>query len=229
MDEIVEALDKNDFQVHVHAIGDRAINVALNAFEHAIAVNGRNDHRHQIAHLELIRPSDIPRFRKLGVTANFEGLWAYKDPYISECTEPNLGPERSQRLYQIRTVFNTGAVISAGSDWSVTSLNPLDAIQVAVTRLGLSDSSGKPWLPEERMALSEMIAAYTINGAYANHEEKLNGSLECGKAADFIVLDKNLFDVPVSEIHNVRVISTYLNGHEVFTASSQGASSQGDK
>ena len=216
MQSIVEVLDKNGFQVHVHAIGDRAVNVALNAFEHALSVNGYHDNRHQIAHLELIQPSDLPRFRKLGVIANFQSFWAFNDPYISKCTAPLIGPERSGRLYQLRSVFNTGAVIAAGSDWSVSSMNPLDAIQVAVTRLGLDDTSTAAWIPSERINLPEIVAAYTINGAYDNHNEKLCGSLESGKYADFIVLDKNIFDVPFSAIHNVHVQMTYLGGKLVY-------------
>ncbi len=216
LQSIVEALDRAGFQVHVHSICDRAVSVALDSFEHCLTVNGRNDNRHQIAHLELIQPTDLPRFRKLGVVANFQAYWAFNDSYISQCTAPLLGPERSQRLYQIRSMLNTGAVIAAGSDWSVSSLNPLDAIQVAVTRLGLEDERSQPWLPAERVSLPDMLAAYTINGAYDNHEEKWTGSLECGKAADFIVLDKNLFDLSLHDIHKAKVLRTYLNGKLVY-------------
>ena len=216
--EIVNALDRNGFQVHVHAIGDRAVNEALNAFESALSSNGPHDSRHQIAHLQLIKPSDIGRFKTLDVIANFQAFWAYFDPYIAKCTLPVLGEERTARNYQLNSVHKTGAVIAAGSDWSVSSLNPLDAIQVAVTRKAL-DAEGdaqSAWNPTERMDLADMIAAYTINGAFCNHEENLVGSLESGKVADFIILNKNLFDVPVSQIHNVRVLETFFCGNSVY-------------
>jgi predicted amidohydrolase YtcJ len=131
-------------------------------------------------------------------------------------TWPILGPERSRWLYPIKSVANTGAMIVGGSDWSVTSMNPLDAIQVAVTRRGLKEPPGAAWLPEELIDLPTMIAAYTINGAYVNFQEKETGSLEVGKAADLIVLDKNLFDIPPHEIHTVKVLSTIIDGVEVF-------------
>jgi predicted amidohydrolase YtcJ len=215
--EIVIALHRNGFQVHVHAIGDRAVNEALNAFQVAQSLYGSQDNRHQIAHLQLIKPSDIGRFKALGVIANFQALWAYFDPYIAKCTLPVLGEKRTSRNYQLNSVHKTGAVIAAGSDWSVSSMNPLDAIQVAVTRKALDAAdSQSAWTPFERMELGDMIAAYTINGAYCNHEENLVGSLEVDKVADFVVLNKNLFDVPENQIHNVRVVETFFRGKSVY-------------
>lgn len=216
LNSIVQELDKNNFQVHVHAIGDEAVHQALDALELAKSRNGQNDNRHHIAHLELMQPGDIPRFRKLNVVANFQPFWAFRDAYITECTEPLLGVERTSRLYQINSVMKTGAVVAAGSDWCVTTMNPLDAIQVAVTRKGLTDVTGPPWSPDERASLAQMIAAYTINGAYVNHQEKETGSLEVGKDADFVVLDKNLFEIDPSTIHKVRVLKTYFRGQPVY-------------
>ena len=218
MKSIAAALDKNEFQIHIHAIGDRAVNEALNALEFARNENGPNDSRHHIAHLELVQASDIPRFRKLNIVANFQPFWAYRDPYITQCTEPLLGVQRTERLYQIASMFKTGAVVAAGSDWSVTTMNPLDAMQVAVTRLGLNDTTGPAWLPEERVTLPEIISAYTINGAYVNHQESVTGSIAPGKAADFVVLDKNLFTIAPQDIHKTKVLMTYLNGRPVFKA-----------
>ena len=214
--KLITALDRAGFQVHVHAIGDRAVRMALDAFEEAQKSNGRGDLRHHIAHLELISPSDIPRFAKLGVIANFQPLWAYADSYITDLTEPILGPERSRRLYPIGSVVRTGAVIVGGSDWSVTSLNPLEAIQIGVTRYGLNDAKRVSWLPDERAGLASMIAAYTINGAYLAHREKQTGSIEVGKTADLVVLSDNLFTIPEYSIHKVKVLLTLLDGKEVF-------------
>ncbi|MBM4074724.1 MAG: amidohydrolase family protein, partial [Planctomycetes bacterium] len=126
------------------------------------------------------------------------------------------GPERSRYLYPIRSVANTGAVIACGSDWSVTSMNPLEAIQVAITRRGLEQGPGPAWLPEETVDLTLMLAAYTINGAYVNFEERETGSIEVGKSADLVVLDKNLFEIPTHEIHKAKVLMTVLEGKQVY-------------
>jgi predicted amidohydrolase YtcJ len=190
--------------------------MSLDAIEAAQKANGRRDARHHIAHLELISPSDIPRFKELGVVANFQPLWAYADLYITKLTEPILGPQRSRLLYPIGSVARSGAVIAGGSDWSVSSMNPLEAIQIGVTRRALEDRAGTPWLPDEVVDLPTMIAAYTINGAYLSHQEKITGSIEMGKAADLIVLDHDLFEIPASEIHRVKVMLTLLEGKEVY-------------
>jgi predicted amidohydrolase YtcJ len=216
LDRIVARLDREGFQVHIHAIGDWAVRASLDAFERARAENGARDSRHQIAHLELIDPADIPRFKALGVVADFQPLWAFADTYITDLTEPALGPERSRWLYPIKSVVDTGAVVAAGSDWSVSSMNPLDAIQVGVTRRDLTAGAGPAWIPEELVSLDTMLAAYTRAGAYVQHEEKLTGTIEVGKAADVIVLDRNLFDVPPREIHSAKVLLTLFDGRTVF-------------
>jgi predicted amidohydrolase YtcJ len=213
---LAAALDAADFQIHVHAIGDRAIRMSLDALEAAGRANGFRDMRHHIAHLELIDPADIPRFKRLGVAANFQALWAYADPYITDLTIPILGPGRSRWLYPIGSVARTGAVIAGGSDWSVSSMNPLEAIQVALTRRGPDDPPGDAWIPEEKVNLETMLRAYTTNGAWLSHEEKARGSLEPGKAADLIVLGRNLFKIPPSEIGRVKVLLTLVDGREVF-------------
>lgn len=216
LNELVTALDREGFQVHIHAIGDRAIRMALDAFQSAISANGRRDSRHHIAHIQLFHPQDIPRFRQLGVIANFQPLWAYADSYITELTEPALGPARSRWLYPIASVLKTGAIMACGSDWSVSSMNPIDAMQVAVTRRGLEDSTGAAWIPQELVELPAMLAGYTINGASVNFEETDTGSIEVGKAADLIVLDRNLFEIPAHTIHRAKVLLAMLEGKEVY-------------
>src|SRR6185312_3922142 len=138
--------DKEGFQIHVHAIGDRAIRDTFDAFEAARRANGARDSRHHIAHIELFDPADIPRFRKLGVIANFQPLWANGDRWITELTEPKLGPERSRWLYPIESVIASGGEYAFGSDWSVSSLNPLDGIEVAVTRCE-PEKTRPAWIP----------------------------------------------------------------------------------
>ncbi len=217
LEKVIVALDRERFQIHIHAIGDRAIRDALDGLEAARAANGVRDARPLLAHIQLFAPEDIPRFRELGVVADFQPLWAYADAYIRDLTEPFLGPERSRWLYPIASMARTGAVLAAGSDWSVSSMNPLEAIEVAITRcdpeLNVCD---KPWIPEERVDLATMLAAYTIGGAYAGFEERDSGSLETGKLADLVVLDRNLFAIPPGEISNVKVLLTLFEGRPVF-------------
>lgn len=213
-------LDRLGFQIHIHAIGDLGIQSSLDALEFARQKNGPRDSRHHIAHIQLFDRPDIARFRRLGVVANFQPFWAWADSYIVDMTIPVLGPERSRWLYPIRSVANTGAVIVSGSDWSVTSMNPLDAIQVAVTRRGLKQGPGAAWLPEETVDLAFMVATYTINGAYLAFQERETGSIEVGKAADLIVLDRNLFEIPAHEIHQAKVLLTMVDGQEVYRQSS---------
>ncbi len=215
--EIATALDAAGFQIHIHAIGDRAIRASLDALEAARKANGPRDARPLLAHIQLFDPADIPRFRRLGVIADFQPLWAYADTYIVDLTEPQLGPARSRWLYPIGSLARSGAVLAAGSDWSVSSLDPLQAIEVAVTRCDpeLAAPCAKPWLPEERLDLPAILAAYTIGGAYANFEEKESGSLEAGKLADLIVLDRNLFEIPAHEISEAKVLATMFEGRVV--------------
>jgi len=216
LDSLATALDRNGWQVHVHAIGDRAIRMTLDALEHARSVNGPRDARHTITHLQLIDPADLPRFRRLGVVANFEPLWANGDEYLTRLAEPALGPKRSRWLYPIRSVAKEGAVVSGGSDWSVSSLAPLDGIQVAVTHRPPDAPDQPTWRPEEAVDLPTAIAMYTINAAYQNHLERETGSIEVGKLADLVVLQRNLFEVPADELHAVRVMRTMLEGKTVY-------------
>jgi predicted amidohydrolase YtcJ len=214
--DLAVTLDRDGFQIHVHAIGDRAIRMALDAFAYTRARNGAHDARHTITHLELIDPDDVPRFRELDVVANFQPLWANGDEYLTRMTEPALGPARSRWLYPIASVVRSGAVVSGGSDWSVSSLNPLDAIEVGLTHRPPGSPAERGWNRAERVDLATMIAMYTINAAYQNHLERETGSIEVGKLADLIVLDRNLFAIPADAIHRVRVLRTLLEGKTVF-------------
>jgi predicted amidohydrolase YtcJ len=214
---LVRRLDRDGFQVHMHAIGDRAIRQGLDAIADAARANGPRDRRPHIAHLELIHPDDVPRFKELGVVANIQPLWAYADSYIRTLTEPRLGPERSRWLYPFGALQRAGATLAGGSDWSVSSVNPLHGVQVAITRRSLTAAADAPaWLPEQVIDLPTALAAYTNGGAFVSFEEKDSGSLEVGKLADLIVLDGNLFEMPVQQIHTARVLWTLLEGREVY-------------
>jgi predicted amidohydrolase YtcJ len=214
---LVTRLYEERLQVHVHAIGDRAIRVTLDAIEAARTATGWHDARPHLAHVQLFDPPDIVRFRQLGAIANFQPLWAYADAYIKDLTIPRLGPDRSRWQYPLRSLFSSGALVVAGSDWSVSSMNPLEAIQVALTRQGIDDAAGPAWIPEERVTLTEMLAAYTINGAYLRRMERETGSIETGKLADLIVLDRDLFELAPEGIHHARVQMTMVDGDVVWS------------
>ncbi|HXH29012.1 MAG TPA: amidohydrolase, partial [Candidatus Polarisedimenticolia bacterium] len=212
----VTHLDREGFQVHFHAIGDAAVRQCLDAVEAARRANGPRDARDHIAHLELIDPADIPRFRELGVVANFQPLWAFADDYITDLTLPILGPERSRWIYPIGSVLRSGAVVAFGSDWSVSSANPLEELEVAVTRMGPNGETKEPFIPEERIDLADALAAFTIGSAYVNFQDKTTGSIERGKLADLIVLDHNLFAIEPTRISDTRVLLTLFGGKAVY-------------
>jgi predicted amidohydrolase YtcJ len=216
LNPLVARLVEAGFNVHVHAIGDRAVRMTLDAMEAARPKQGDRPLRPQIAHLEVIDPADVPRFRSLGVIANFQPLWAYADDYITDLTVPGIGPERSRFLYPIGSVARSGAVVAFGSDWSVSSANPLEAIEVAMTRQALTEPKRPPLVPEEAIDLPTALAAYTIGSAYALGHETETGSLEVGKAADLVVLSANLFSVPPARIHEQKVLLTLLAGTPVY-------------
>jgi predicted amidohydrolase YtcJ len=216
LNKAVAALDAEGFQIHFHAIGDRAINVAFNSLEKAIHINGIRDSRHHISHIQVFQENDISRFKELGVVANFQPLWGIRDEYITEHTYKKLGKKRSQWLYPIGSVHRSGAKIGFGSDWYVTSANPLDGIEAAVTRLEPNGLTKIPLGNDEAINLATAIRAYTLNGAFVNFLDHKVGSIEIGKQADIIVLNNNLFDIPSAEINETKVLATYFNGKLVY-------------
>ena len=219
LNKAVIALDAANFQIHFHAIGDRAIRVSLDALEHAQKANGSRDSRHHLSHIQLFDPGDIPRFADLNVVANFQPLWAIQDSYITDLTWPRLGEERSKWLYPIGTMQRSGARVGFGSDWYVTSVNPLDGIETAVTRLDPNGLTDVPLGVGEEITLAEAIENYTINGAYVNFLDDQAGSIEAGKQADLVILDKNLFAIPAQEINETKVIATLFAGCLVYISS----------
>ena len=214
-----QRIDEAGMQIHVHAIGDGAVRMALDAFEAARAANGRTDNRHHIVHLQLIHPDDIARFAELDITATFQAIWAWPDYWIMDLNLPVVGPERVGRMYPIASVHRTGGRIAGGSDWSVSSLDPLDAIEVAIRRQDFDapDEEDPPILnAAERVDLPTMIEAYTINGAYLMGQEDVAGSIEVGKRADLVVVSRNLFEIPAAEINETQVELTLFDGEVVY-------------
>jgi predicted amidohydrolase YtcJ len=204
-------LDAMGLQVHTHAIGDAAIRHALDAYQAMRAANGPSDNRHQIVHLQLIDPADIPRFGELDVAASFQGLWAYPDEYI-DMAIPVVGEERVRRFYPIASIQRTGGTLLGGSDWDVSSLNPLDAIETMVRRQDPGAEDGPELGSGERVDVETALAMYTRNAARAMKLESEVGTLEVGKRADLVVLDRNLLAIPQTEINQAVVQLTVMDG-----------------
>jgi hypothetical protein len=213
--KVVTQLDADGFQVHFHAIGDGAVRQALDAIAAARGANGDLDHRHHISHIQLIHPADQPRFRQLNVVANFQPLWAYADEYINDLTLPFISKATAAYMYPIGSMERSGAVVAFGSDWSVSTANPFEEMETAVTRMDALDGTTTSWMPEERIGLPEALAAFTISAAYTNRDEKNTGSLEVGKLANLAVLDRNLFEIPATEISDTKVLLTLFEGKAV--------------
>jgi len=212
----VSEFDSQGIQVMTHAIGDKAVRSILDAYEYAIENNGERDNRHHISHLQLIHKKDIPRFGALNVIANFQAAWALPDEWITLVNLPEVGLDRVNRMYPIRSVHDAGGMVAGGSDWAVSTMNPLVAIETAIRRSDPDDEIDGTLNEDEKMDLTEMLKAYTINGAYLMHQDHLTGSIETGKYADLIILEENLYEIPHEKISEVKVIQTLLEGETVF-------------
>ncbi len=211
----VARLDAEGFQVHVHAIGDRGVREALDAF-----VGTDPAHRHHIAHLQLVHPDDVRRFGELGVAANIQALWACLDDQMTELTLPFLGEERATWQYPFGGLHRAGARLVAGSDWPVSTPNPLEAIHVAVNRWAYGEegpAGNEAFLPEQAVDLETAFAAYTSGSAWVNHRDDA-GTLAPGQVADLVVLDRDPFAGDPAEIGATRVVSTWVDGIAVHGA-----------
>ncbi|MFF9851253.1 amidohydrolase [Streptomyces litmocidini] len=210
----VTELDALDFQVHFHALGDRAVREALDALEAAIAANGRRGNRHHLAHLQVVHPDDLPRFAALGAIANIQPLWAAHEPQMDELTIPFLGPERAAWQYPFGALVRAGATLAAGSDWPVSSPDPIAGIHVAVNRRDPEAADDRVFYPEQRLDLPTALAAYTAGTAHVNGLDD-TGSLRPGHLADLVVLDRDVLTGPPEEIAEARVERTYVGGRLV--------------
>lgn len=212
----VTLVDAAGFDVHFHAIGDRAVRDALDAVEAAVRANGMRDARHHIAHIQLIDPVDIPRFRALRVVANAQPFWACNEPQMRDLTVPFLGSERAQLQYPFGALRRAGASLAFGSDWPVTTPDPLLEMQVAITRVPPDEPDLEPLLPKERLDLPAALDAFTIGAAYVNRLDRQTGSIEAGKLADIAVLDRDLFALDAGDIGDARVVLTVVDGQPVY-------------
>ena len=225
-------LDRQGVQVFTHAIGDRAIRLALDAYESAQRANHTHDARHRIEHIEDAAAADIPRFGKLGVIASFQPLHSYPDDDVMRIWSGNVGPERAQRAWAMHSVESAGGVLAFGSDWPIVTLNPWPGVQNALTRQTTEGEPQGGFVPKERISLQDAIRGYTLGAAFAGHRETTEGSLEAGKLADLIVLSQDLFRIEPTEIGKTEVLLTMVGGKVVYQSpnwSAAQANSEGSQ
>ena len=212
----ITELEKAGFQIHVHAVGDKGIRESLDALEASRIANNLSGTRNTISHVYLVHPDDVPRFAELEVIPNYQAFWAYTAEGWFEGIESNIGTERAYSIFPFASLHNAGAMISMGSDWPVTTYEPLQAIEVGMTRQDPYSDSGPVLGQDQKLDLETLLEAYTINGAYLMQQEDITGSIEVGKYADLVVLEKNLFDISPQEIGDVKIMMTMFEGKEVY-------------
>lgn len=217
---IVTELDAAGFQVHFHALGDRAVREALDAVEAARSANGAHDRRHHLAHLQVVEEAEAARFAELEAVANIQALWATHEDQIDELTLPFLQDGAEARQYPFGDLVRNGARLAAGSDWPVSSADPMDAIHIAVTRVAPGLDAEPLGGAHQRLDLATAMAAYTSGTAYVNHRDHDTGYIRAGYLADLVVLQPDPFDLPVDEIHRSSVVATWIDGELAYSRTS---------
>ena len=214
--ELFAAFDAARFQIHVHVIGDGALRAALDGLEAAQFANGAWPSLHQLAHVQCLAPSDVPRFHQLGAMANIQPLWARHEPSVTDVALPMVGKERGKWMYAFRSLIDAGAPYCLSSDWGVSTQNPFPIIETAVTRQPPRKHGEHPvFLPEQRMTIEECVKGYTIHAAAAAWRSQDTGTLSVGKSADFVVLDRDIFSCNVYDIGDTQVMQTRFRGNVV--------------
>ena len=218
--QAITELDRRGLQIFTHAIGDKSVRLALDAYQQASETNHTSDARPRIEHIETISAQDIPRFGKQGVIASFQPLHAYPNENVLNVWARNAGPERTQRAWVWHSIESTGGVLAFGSDWPVVTLNPWPGVQNALTRKTAEGDPPNGFVPQERISLEDAIRAYTLGAAFAGHREKIEGSIEPGKLADLIILARDLFKIEANQIADMEVLLTMVGGKTVYQAPS---------
>ncbi len=218
LDRAVAAYDRAGWQVMLHAIGDRGIDMALTAFERAAAANGTSGRRHRVEHIEVPRTSDLPRFKAGGIVASTQATFPYPNANHLDVYLPTLGPERAHRALAFKSIDDAGAVQAFGSDWPVFSADVLRAIACAVTRTTLAGTPAGGWEPTQRLSVETALRHFTADAAFAEHAESDKGTLAPGKAADFVVLSQDLLAVAPEKVQDTQVLLTVLGGQDTFRA-----------
>jgi hypothetical protein len=213
MEKRIQAADKAGLQVAIHAIGDRANALILDIFEKTFVQSGARDRRFRIEHAQHLRPADIARFARLGVIASVQPYHAIDD---GRWAEKRIGKERAKHTYPFKSLLDGSVTLAFGSDWPVAPLDPIMGVYAAVTRRTLDGKNPGGWIPEQKISLEEAIKGFTLNGAYAEFAEDMKGSIEPGKLADLVVLDRNLFKIRPEEIQKAKVLMTILGGTIIY-------------
>ena len=219
--EAVRVADTRGWQVQIHAIGDGAVRAALDAYEQAATINGPRDRRHRIEHIETVDAADIPRFASLGVLASMQPYHADPEPAQLDLYRSKIGPDRASRGWPWNSIRRAGGRLAFGSDWPIVSFDPLLGINSATNRTTRDGRPAGGWLPDERLTLADALAGYTSGSAWAAHEDATKGTLAAGKLADVVVLDRDLFAVPPSELVNTSVQATIVGGRLVYERNSE--------
>ncbi|HYM07473.1 MAG TPA: amidohydrolase [Terriglobales bacterium] len=214
----ITELDRRGLQIFTHAIGDRSVRLALDAYQQAAETNHTRDARPRVEHIETISAQDIPRFGKQGVIASFQPLHAYPNENLLNVWARNAGPERAQRAWVWHSIESTGGVLAFGSDWPVVTLNPWPGVRNALLRQTTEGNPPGGFVPQERISLEDAIKAYTLGAAFAGRREKTEGSIEPGKLADVIILDRDLFKIDPDQIARTEVLLTMVGGKVVYSA-----------
>jgi predicted amidohydrolase YtcJ len=217
LDRTVALYDKQGFQILLHAIGDRAIHMALNAYEGAAKLNGPANRRHRLEHIEAPRFEDLARFKPLGVIASTQALFVYPDKNHFEVYLPTLGPERAKRAMAFKTIDDSGAVQAFGSDWPVFTCEARRGLHAAVTRTTVEGTPAGGWNPDERLSAEAALRHFTRDAAYASFEETVKGTLVPGKLADLVVLSDDVLAGP-ERILKAKVLLTVMGGQDTFRA-----------
>ena len=213
--QAVTAVDAHGLSAYLHAIGDGAVRISLDAIEAARKTNGLKPTHPMITHLNVVDPSDRPRFGKLGTFAQLQPTWASWYPYM-ELSETAVGKTRIGYSYPAASILRTGGKIAYGADWPVDTANPLAGLEVAITRRTVGMPNARPLVENEGVTLEQAIEAHTLNVAIVNGFDKVTGSIVAGKSADLVVLDQDIFRVPVTRIHETKVLLTLFEGRPVF-------------
>ena len=218
--QAITEIDKRGFQIFTHAIGDRAVRLAFDAYENAQKTNHTSDDRPRIEHIETITAQDIPRFGKLGVIASFQPLHTDPNDDTLKVWAVAAGPDRVSRAWPWRSVEKSGGKLAFGSDWPVVTISPWPGVQNALTRQTAEGEPAGGWIPQERISLEDAIQGYTLGAAFAGRREKTEGSLEPGKVADLIILSKDLFKIEPPDVLNEEVLVTMVGGKVVYESAS---------